>query len=156
MPAAALDTALDGVERVLLDSSVLIAYHSPHEATHPLAHHLLTRIEDEHDPLHGYCSVTSAMELLIRPVRAGGRQFIYMHTFLLAYPNLTLLPMDFAVALQAANVRTTSSIRAPDAVIVASGLLAGCDAVVSNDKQWAIRLAGLFPQFRWVYLAQYV
>ncbi|HWE63405.1 MAG TPA: PIN domain-containing protein [Chloroflexota bacterium] len=139
----------------MLDSSTLIAYHSPHEATHTLAHHLLRRIEHDHDPLHGYYSVMSAMELLIRPIRTGLQEFTFMHTFLSAYPNLTALPMDLTVALQAANVRATTNIRTPDAVIIASALLAGCEAIVCNDQQWIGRLRGLFPQFSWIYLGQF-
>ena len=156
MPVGDLDAALAGVERVLLDSSALIAYLNAHEAAHPLAKHLLTRIEAPQDRLRGYYSVMSAMELLIRPIRAGDPQFTYMHTFLAAYPNLTVLPMDFTVAVQAASVRAVSGIRAPDAVIIASGILAGCEAVICNDQQWAGRLATLFPQFRWIYLARYI
>jgi hypothetical protein len=38
----------------LLDSSTLIAYHSPHEHASPLATHLLNRIADLDDPIIGY------------------------------------------------------------------------------------------------------
>jgi len=46
MATADLDAAMAGATRVLLDSSALIAFHSPLEDVHYLAHHLLTRIED--------------------------------------------------------------------------------------------------------------
>jgi predicted nucleic acid-binding protein len=156
MSARDLDVALGTAERVLLDSSTLIAFHSPHERAHPLAQHLLRRIEDPSDPLRGYFSVMSAMELLIRPIRTGMQEFTFMHTFLSSYPNLTALPMDLTVALQAATVRATTGIRAPDAVIIASALLTGCEAIVCNDQQWIARLRALFPQFSWVYLAAFV
>jgi predicted nucleic acid-binding protein len=143
------------MERVLLDSSTLIAFHSPHEVAHPLAQHLLRRIELQSDPLRGYYSVMSAMELLIRPIRTGVQEFTFMHTFFSSFPNLTALPMDFTVALQAATVRATTNIRAPDAVIIASALLAGCEAIVCNDQQWIGRLSALFPRFTWIYLGQF-
>ena len=41
------------------------------------------------------------------------------------------------------------------AVIVASGLLAGCEAIVCSDQQWVGRLGTLFPQFRWIYLGRH-
>lgn len=156
MSARDLDGALGSAERILLDSSTLIAFHSPHEAAHLLAQHLLRRIEAPSDPLRGYYSVMSAMELLIRPIRTGMQEFTFMHTFLSSYPNLRALPMDLSVALQAATVRATTNIRAPDAVIIASALLAGCEAIVCNDQQWIGRLSALFPQFSWVYLAAFV
>jgi predicted nucleic acid-binding protein len=149
---ADLDAALARVERVLLDTSALIAFHSRHEAVHPLAKHLLGRIEDAGDPLRGYVSVVTAAELLIRPHRIGIEQFTYMHTFLTQFPNLTVLPMDLVVATQAATIRSTTGLRLPDAIVVASGLLAGCEGIVCNDEAWARKLRPLFPLFRWVYL----
>ena len=156
MPADAFDQALGERERLLLDSSALIAYHGPHEAVHPLAEHLLGRIEREADPLRGHISVVSVVELLVRPIRTGQAQFTFMHTFLTAFPNLTVLPMDTTVAVQAATLRASMGLALPDAVVIASGLLAGCEAIVSNDARWKQRGNGLFPQFRWIYLGDYV
>lgn len=79
-----------------------------------------------------------------------------MHTFLTDFPNLTALPVDLAVASQAANLRTTTEIRLPDALIIASGLLAGCELIVSNDEQWKRRFEPMFPMFRWAYLSDYL
>ncbi len=155
MAIAELDAALDGTERVLLDSSVLIAFHDPSDPTNLLADHLLRRIESDRDPLRGYYSVISAVELLIRPLRTGQREFTSMYAFLTEYPNLAGLPMDLTAALQAANVRATTNLRLPDSVAVASGLLAGCEAVVTNDERWKKRLEPLFRQFRWIYLDDY-
>lgn len=156
MGVAELDDALGDAHRVLLDSSTLIAFHSAHERAHPLAHHLLTRIQEPSDSLRGYYSAMSAAELLVRPIKTGEREFTYMHTFLSTFPHLTLLPMDLIVAMQTATVRATTGIRTPDAVIIASALLAGCEAIVGNDQQWVRTLQSLFPAFTWIYLTQYV
>jgi predicted nucleic acid-binding protein len=153
---ADLDAALGNAERVLVDSSALIAFHNLHEQAHGLAQHLLGRIEDDGDPIHGYYSVITATELLVRPIRSGARDFTFMHTFLSSFPNLTTLPVDLSVAMQAANLRATTNIRLPDALVVASGLLAGCEAIVSNDEQWKRRLTPLFRRFRWLYLGDYL
>ena len=130
-----LDTALGDAERVFLDSSTLIAFHSGKEATHSVAKHLLGRFEAPEDPLRGYRSVVGAIELLVRPLRTGMEEFTFMHTFLTIFPNLTLLPVDLSVALQAANIRAVTSLRVPDAILVASALLAGCEAIVTNDER---------------------
>jgi predicted nucleic acid-binding protein len=155
MPPADLDAALGRVERVLLDSSTLIAFHNPHERAHPLADHVLRRLEADQDPLRGYYSVISAVELLIRPLRTGQHEFTYMHAFLSQYPHLTVLPVDMTVAVQAATLRATMGIALPDAVVIASGLLAGCEAIVTNDEPWKRRGEALFRQFRWLYLEDY-
>ncbi|MBI4491569.1 MAG: type II toxin-antitoxin system VapC family toxin [Chloroflexi bacterium] len=151
-----LDAALGDAERVLLDSSTLIAFHTPLEQVHPLAKRLLERIERSSDPLRGYYSVVSAAELLVRPIRAGTDRFTFMHTFLTAFPNLTPLPMDLPVAVQAATLRATTGLPLPDAIIIASGLLAGCEAIVSNDERWQRRFAPLFRNFRWIHLGDYL
>jgi predicted nucleic acid-binding protein len=150
-----LDRALGAAHRALLDTSALIAYHSTLEPAHPLARHLFARMEDEQDPLVGYFSVVSAAELLIRPYQAGIRELTLMHTFLTGFPNLTVLDMDLTVAAQAATIRAISGIRLPDAIIVASGLLAGCEAIVTNDEQWKRRMESLFGEFTWIHLGDF-
>jgi predicted nucleic acid-binding protein len=149
-----LDAALAGVRRICLDSSTCIAYHSTSEPVHPLARHLLHRIVDPEDPLLGYLSALSGMELLIRPIRAGGADLSFMHAFLGGFPNLHALPIDLDVALQAANVRALSRLPTADSLLIASAMLANCGAIVTNDGEWHRRLRGSFPQFRWVYLAE--
>lgn len=63
--------------------------------------------------------------------------------------------MDMAVAIQAASLRASTNIRLPDAVVVASGLLAGCEAIVTNDGRRKAKLEPLFGNFRWIYLEDY-
>jgi hypothetical protein len=64
-----LDEALRGAERVLLDTSMLLAFHSQHEAAHPLAKHVMERVESGVDPMRTYYSVVSATEPLFREFR---------------------------------------------------------------------------------------
>jgi predicted nucleic acid-binding protein len=152
---ADLDAALADIQRAMLDSSTLIAFHSPHEAAHLAAEHLLERIADNDDLLCGFYSYVSAIELLVRPIRASQQRFTFMHTFLTQFPNLTGLPLDMVVAVEAATVRAATGLALPDALIVASGLLAGCEAMVTNDARWKARGAPLFKQFRWIYLGDF-
>jgi predicted nucleic acid-binding protein len=154
--SATLDAALADTERILIDSSTLIAFHEGLERAHPLAVHVLDRISAAQDPLRACYSVITASELLVRPLRAGYKEFTFMHTFLTRFPNLTLLPMDLAVATQAATLRSIGNTRLPDAIIIASGQLAGCEAIISNDAAWKRRFAPLFPQFRWIYLGDHL
>jgi predicted nucleic acid-binding protein len=153
---ADLDRAIGDAWRILLDSSTLIAYHSPTEVAHPLAIHLIARMAVEENPLIGFCSMVSASELLVRPIRAGGMNLILMHRFLNESTNLELVPVDLFVAMQAANLRSIATIRLPDALIIASGMLAGCEVIISNDERWKRQFAPLYPQFRWLYLNDYL
>lgn len=155
MNIARLDEALTGAGRALLDTSSLVSFHNRAEVTHELARHILRRIERDDDPMQGLYSVGSAAELLVRLFRASATQVAFLHTFLSSFPNLTVLPVDLTDAIQAATIRAGTNLRLPDAIIVASGMLAGCDAIVTNDEASHRRLAPLFPMFRWLYLADY-
>jgi predicted nucleic acid-binding protein len=139
---------------VLLDSSALIAFHQPAELAHPLARRVLDRIGKDADPLIGFFSMVTAAELLVRPIRSGIAELGFMHAFLTSFPNLHGLPMDLHVAQQAATLRATVGLRLPDAIIVASGLLAGCEAIVTNDEAWREPLSPQFRQFRWICLSE--
>lgn len=150
-----LDHAIGDASPILLDTSALIAFHNQNEPVHPLARHLMRRIETEGGKLVGYYSVISAAELLVRPARASDVAFTFMHTFLTTFPHLTVLPMDLTVATQSATIRAVSNLRLPDAVVIASGLLAGCESIVTNDRSWKQRLEPLFGGFRWVYLGDF-
>lgn len=149
---ASLEDELRGVETVLVDTSTMLAFHSRHEVVHPLAKSLFGRIEDSTDPLQGYYSVVSATGLLVRPLQSAPADVGYMHAFLRTFPNLHLLPVDLEVASSAATLRAIKNLKTPDALIVASGLLAGCQAIVTNDETWKVRLSPLFREFRWIYL----
>lgn len=150
-----LDQALGDRERVLVDSSTLIALQTRTEAVHPLAQYLFRRIASSTDRLRGYYAFVSAAEVFVRPMRTGEDEFTYMHTFLTGFPNLTGLPLDLVVAVQTATLRASMNLRLVDAAIIASGMLAGCEAIVTNDGRWKRRGEPLFPQFRWIYLDDY-
>jgi predicted nucleic acid-binding protein len=79
-----------------------------------------------------------------------------MHDFLTGYPHLTTVFADLPIAAQAANVRAMTRIDLPDAFIIATGLVCGCEAIISNDERWKRQLSPLFTQFRWLYLGDYL
>lgn len=156
MRSAELDRAIGDATRILLDTSTLIAFHSSAEPVHPLARHLLGRVEEDSDALTGYFSVVSAAELLVRPYQWGASELALMQAFLAGFPNLMALPMDLSVASQAAAIRAASGVRLPDAIIMATGITSGCEAIVSNDEQWKRKMEPLFGHFRWVYLGEFL
>ena len=57
------------------------------------------------------------------------------------------------IVLQTANIHAFARLQLPDAILIGSALLAGCEAVVSNDREWHRRLQVHFPRFRWIYLS---
>jgi predicted nucleic acid-binding protein len=149
---ASLDSALGKVERAFLDTSICVAYHSANEAVHPLVRHLIRRIERDDDPLVGFLSVVTAAELLVRPMRCAADDVRLMQQFLRQIPHLHILDVDFEIAQQAANVRALTRLALPDALLIGTAILAGCEAIITNDERWARRLRPLYSQFTWIYL----
>jgi predicted nucleic acid-binding protein len=154
MDLAGLDAAIGDAERAFMDTSVCIAFHTPVEVVHPLARHLMRRIESEHDALVGYLSVVSAAELLVRPIRGASADLLVMHAFLRNLPNLHIINVDFEVAHQAASIRALTRLALPDALIVATAIMSGCEVIITNDEHWSRRLGPLFSQLRWIYLGR--
>lgn len=152
MDIARLDTAIGDAQRIFIDSSICIAYLSTYELAHPQAEHLFKRIQSDSDPLVGYISVVSVAGLLVRPIRSGSSDLSTVHSFLRTFPNLYVIDADFEIAQQAATVRALSRLAMPDALLIGTALMSGCEAMVTNDARWSRRLVPLFGQFSWIYL----
>lgn len=154
MDVSDLRPALGAAHRVFVDSSACIAYHSQVEQVHPVARELFGRVASQVDPLQAYISVVSVTEMLIRPIRAGSRDLKTVHEFVRGFPGLHLIDVDLQIALQAANIRALTRLALPDALLIATALLSGSEAIITNDERWSRRLAPLYPQFRWIYLGR--
>lgn len=149
-----LEAALGDTHRAFVDTSTCIAYHSTVERAHPVARHVFDRIADPEDRLAGYLSTVTVAEMLVRPIQAGDHRLTLVTTFLYQFPNLSVIDADRHVAQVAAEIRARVRLALPDALLIATALLAGCEAIVTNDERWARRVGPLYPRFRWVYLGQ--
>lgn len=61
--------------------------------------------------------------------------------YLAHFPNLRLVPMDAALAREAAWIRGTTGLRLPDAVQVAAARLSSADGIVTNNRRWVGRVS---------------
>lgn len=147
MTTAALERALDSCERPLLDSSTPTSNHSPFEMTHPLTRHLLRRVQADDDPVRATIFTVSVVELLVRPLRTG--QEAFTNTFLIELPGQTVAPMDMEVAGLAATLRAPMGLVLPEAVVIATGMPAGYEAIVGTMPAGSSAAPPLSPQFRW-------
>ena len=71
------------------------------------------------------------------PLAAGAAVVRIVDAFLLHFPNLTVSTIDYAIAREAARLRARTSLKTPDALIIATALSAGIPIVVANDPKWA-------------------
>jgi predicted nucleic acid-binding protein len=57
--------------------------------------------------------------------------------FLTRSPNLTLQPITAVVLEKVIELRAQFGFKTPDAIHLATGLLAGCDLFVTGDQAWS-------------------
>ena len=125
---------------MLIDTSVLIAYFEPSDSTHTLATFLIDDcVRTGRNP--AIVSAVTAMEILVRPLRVAPKSAIHVHAFLTQWPNLTLVNVDLHVAQEAASLRAQHAFKAPDALVIASGIVGQVAHLITNDSQWRKKLA---------------
>ena len=88
-------------------------------------------------------SVLSLMELAVRPLQLGRQEVADDYEVaLLTYPHLRVVDVDRSIARRAAELRAAYRLRPADAVQVATALVSGATAIVTNDAALA-RVRGL-------------
>jgi len=81
-------------------------------------------------------SVLALLEVLVIPKRRGLTELCRRYREMFSsFPNLSVLPIDSAVAEVAAELRAAHAIRTPDALHLATALQARVDGFVSEDRR---------------------
>jgi predicted nucleic acid-binding protein len=131
----ALRTALAAHKIAFVDTMVFAYLLDEHAVYADLAEVVLAAVESG-----SLCGVTSALtlaELLTGPARMGNLQAMREYElYLTNFPNLTIVPVDTALARSIAQTRAATGMRMPDAVQIAAASFAGVDVIIGNDKQW--------------------
>lgn len=89
----------------------------------------------------GVSSYLSLLEVLVKPIEQGNTEIAYLYRdLMLSSAYLKLYPLDDEVAEIAATLRAKYSgngfkIRTPDAIQIATGILAEADVFITNDKK---------------------
>ena len=137
---ASLENALPAGEPMLLDTSVLIAYLDPDDRAHDVARGVVDGlVRAGRNP--GLVSMVTVTEVLVGPLRAGDRDVhAQILEFLQHLPGLRLGAIDLTVAERAAALRARFRLRTADALIIATALAADVRHVVTNDREWSVKL----------------
>lgn len=153
---SALEAALPVGASLLLDTSALVAYLSTPEPTTPV----IRTIVDEfvaRGRNSALISAVSATELLVRPIRAAARTVEgRIVEFLREFSNLELVPVDLAVAREAARLRAIHGMPTADALVVACGTVRDVGVLVTADAAWSRLLADHSPSLRICQLGGFV
>ncbi len=155
MSRASLLNAIPAGNRLALDTSVLAAYLDASDATHPAAVCVLKElVESGRNP--AIVSMITVMEILVRPFRQSPPSHQTVLAFLRSHPNLDCIDVDLQVAQEAASVRASHRLSAPDALVAATGIAAQVAHLVTNDGTWPARLAPLRDRITVVRLSDHL
>ena len=78
-------------------------------------------------------SELSILEVMTGPIKTGNQHLIEAYEGLVMGTEIRLIPIDTQVLMDAARLRAETSLRTPDAIHVATAILAGCETLVTND-----------------------
>ena len=104
---------------VVFDADVLIAYLSRAESNHLKAVGLMRAALQ---PGRRLLSAVNYTEILIGPLRAGGRSAAETVDAMLVRFGIETIQIDMALAQRAASVRARTNLRLPDAYAVATAI----------------------------------
>jgi len=129
-----LDDALAGITKLGFDTSPFIYFVERNPQYLNLVREVIRRVDA--GQLAGYSSVVTLTEVLTHPKRLKNIALENEYSDLLLHGrNFKLIPIDVAVADQAADFRAHYNLRTPDALQVAAALNIGCQAFLTNDIQ---------------------
>ncbi len=140
MSRASLEAALPPGVPIVVDTSVLLAYLNGEELASPAAAVVLDDFVRSGRNMATISAVT-VTETLTRPFVAGPVALGIAEAFLMHVPNLVIVPIDYAIAREAARLRAVTSLRTPDALVIATAGVLGIPIVVTNDAKWQAAIA---------------
>jgi predicted nucleic acid-binding protein len=147
MSVAELEVAIPAGDRILLDTTVLAAYLDAAEDAHPVAAHILDSFVAP-GRNEAVVSMATVMEILVRPLRASPPAHSTVLQFLRHHPHLETVSLHLQMAQDAAFLRAEHRFAPPDALVIATGLACQVGHLVTNDHDWAPKLARLQGRIR--------
>lgn len=127
-------TFLQNNKIIALDTNLFIYVFEQHSEFGEKAKVILEQIENGF--VTAVASSISLTEILVKPIREGNLTLENQYKLLFShFPNLTILPIDNVVAERAAYLRGKYNIKTPDALIMATAIVANADLFISNDQR---------------------
>jgi predicted nucleic acid-binding protein len=151
MPDSDLESAIAPGASLLIDTSAVLAYLVGTEPASPLAEQVLDAfVATGRNP--AALSMVTVQEILVRPFRSGSAAVAIAEGFLRHFAEMRLIEVSYDIAREAARVRATTAMRAPDALIVATAIVTGVDVLVTNDLSWTAQAGAIAPELNVVVL----
>jgi predicted nucleic acid-binding protein len=127
-----MSDALEGIQRLYTETAPLIYYVEENPTYVAKMDAIIEAIEDR--PIEAFSSVITLTEVLTHPFKLGNARLAQEYRDILLHNGgFRLLPVTSRIAESAADLRARYNLRTPDALHVAAGIDARCDAFLTND-----------------------
>lgn len=128
-----LITLLKEIDSIFIDTAPFIYYIEEYEKYIEAVDPLFSYISQGH--ITAYTSFITLIEVLTKPIEEKDKRLVYKYEELLTdSKGLILTDMDKNIAVESAKLRVKYRIKIPDAIQVASGLVNGANAFITNDS----------------------
>jgi predicted nucleic acid-binding protein len=128
-----INDALHGITQLAFDTTPLIYFIERNPKYIALMRPIMRRVASS-KPI-GIASYLVLAEVLVHPIKTGNAILTQQYeNVLVKSRDFQLIPIGEAVSKKAAELRAKYNLKTPDALHVASALVAGCDAFLTNDS----------------------
>lgn len=115
-----------------LDTMGFIYHFEKNEIYQPFTIALFNSIES--GVIKAVTSIITLLEVLVKPKKEENKNLIEEYKFIFqTFPNLKIIYLDEKIADVASSLRAKYNIKTPDAIQVASAILSGAKAFVTNE-----------------------
>jgi len=129
-----VEDALRGVAHLGLDTTPVVYFVEGNPEFHARCVPFFAAIDNRE--IEAITSTITLPEALVHPLRTGdASRATAFRTLLLATQGITTVPLTVVIAERTARLRADYNLRTPDAVQIATALLSGCDAFLTNDEK---------------------
>lgn len=127
-----LPDGLRGIRQLAFDTAPLIYFVERHPSYFDRMLFIMRYVDS--GLIAGVAFTMALAEVLVQVLRAGDKALTEHYEAILSKShNFRLEPVMTMVARQAADLRARYNLRTPDALHVATAMVAGCDAFLTND-----------------------
>lgn len=117
-----------------IDTMVFIYHLEDHPDFSTITERLFDAVEK--GKFHAITSLITLLEILVKPKKEGLTKAVSDYRdLLLTFQNLKFIPVDLRVTDLASTLRAKYSIRTPDAIQIATAIVEGAAAFITNDDQ---------------------
>jgi predicted nucleic acid-binding protein len=129
-----LNSTLQGVKIIFLDTAPIIYFIENHPQFSDIVEVFIEQLDQGN--IQGIISPVTVAECLVNPLKNKDQKLQQDFVdFMLRQKSIRLKETDVNISIKAAQIKANYNLKLPDALQVATAIIAGCDSFLTNDKK---------------------